>query len=103
MGDQVKVGRGVEASCEIPGELRAVLVDDDDFHVVHIERERIAEEQDEQQRQRKGHVQAPVVPDDVVELLPGHGLYVSGIQIIAVYPVSFRPIPVPSSMVLCLR
>ncbi len=76
MGDQVKVGRGVEATCEVPGELRAVLVDDDDLHVVHVERQGVAEEQDEQQRQREGHVQAPVVPDDVVELLPGHGLHV---------------------------
>ena len=77
---QVKVGRGIESACEIPGEIGAVVIDDDDLHIVHVERERIAEEQDEQQRQRKGHVQAPVVPDDVVELLPGHGLYVSKIH-----------------------
>ena len=71
VGGDPEVGGGAEAADEVAAQVRLVLIDDDRLDVLHVEAERVAEQQDEEQRDREGQVEAPEVPDQVVDLLAG--------------------------------
>ena len=69
-----------EAADEIPAQVRPVLVHNGCLDVFHVEAERIAEEQDEEQRNGKSQVEASEVPEQVVDLLDGDRLDISRIH-----------------------
>ena len=71
MGGDPEVGRSAETADEVAAEVRPLGVDDDRLDMLHVEAERIAEQEDEEERYRKGQVKAPEVPDQVEHLLAG--------------------------------
>ena len=73
MGDDVEIDRGIQPADEIAAFRGPVVVDHRGGDVLHVQAERIAEKQDQEQRNDEGQVEAAEVPDEVVVLLAGDG------------------------------
>ena len=69
VGGDPEIGRGAQTADEVAAQVRLLVVHDDRFDVFHIEAEGIAEQEDEEQRDGKGEVEAPEVPDQMIDLL----------------------------------
>ena len=52
---------------EIAAEVGFVLIHHHGRDVVHVEAQRIAEQQDEQQRDREGQIKAAYIPDQMIK------------------------------------
>ena len=70
---QREIARTGEAADQVAARRRAALVPDDQRHVVHVERQRVAEQHQHQHRDGDGHRQAPRIAQDVQEFLAGDG------------------------------
>ena len=80
LGGDPEIGGGAEAADEVAAQVRLVLIDDDRLDVFHVEAERVAEQQDEEQRDREGQIEAPEVPKQVVDLLAGDRLDIADLH-----------------------
>ncbi len=79
-GRNPEVGGGAEAADEVAAHVRLFLIDDDRLDVFHVEAERIAEQEDEEQRDGECKIKASEVPKQVVDLLAGDRLDISRIH-----------------------
>ena len=80
VGDYGKIRRGIELAHEIAAEVGLVMIHDDRLDVVHIKAQGIAEQQDQQQRNRKGQIEAAGIPDQMIEFLACNRQYSSEVQ-----------------------
>ena len=78
--DQREVGRAGETGDQLAAFGRAALVPHDERHVVDIQGQRVAEQQQHQDRDCQRHAQAPRIAKHVQELLAGDGRHASGVH-----------------------
>lgn len=70
--DDVEIGGRIKPADEITAQCRPVMINDNGFHIVHVEAQGIPEEKNQQERHGKGQIKAPKVTDEVIEFLPGY-------------------------------
>jgi len=70
----MKIGRGVEFADEIPAEVAVVVINEDGFHIIHIQAQRVTEQNNEDKRNGKSQIKAAVITDQVIKFLADDGL-----------------------------
>ena len=79
--NDVKIGRGIQLPNEVPTQLGFIMIHDHCFDIIHIQAQGIAEHENQDHWDKKGQVQTPEVPDQVVELFAGNGFDIYQFQL----------------------
>lgn len=71
VGGDPEVGRSIQASNEVAARVGLFEIHDRRLDILHIEAQSVAEKQDKEQWDGEGKVEAPEVPDQMIDLLAG--------------------------------
>ena len=70
----------MELSYQIAGHGGPVLIHNYGFYIINVKAQGVSEHENQEKRDKEGEIQAPEIPYQMIEFLPGDGFHIYRVQ-----------------------